>query len=248
MGHRTHSFAAVGTVLVIILASCTTSTPTATPRPPSTATVLPAATSTALPSATPTPAPAVPPTATAAPTSTPRPPFELQVLSVSDWHAQLDPIAVAGTGDVAGAAVLSAYWQADRAKNANTLTLTAGDSIGASPALSAFAEEEPAIKALNLMGVQANTFGNHDFDRGTTHLQKMIEQAKYPYVSANLKNVDANLKSVKPFTIVTVNEVKVGIIGVTNPDAPLYVFPGRFGTIEVTEPVFYDPKGERLDA
>jgi 5'-nucleotidase len=156
---------------------------------------------------------------------------------VSDWHAQLDPIAISGTGEVGGAAVIAAYWQADRAKNQNSIALTGGDSIGASPALSAFAEEEPAIKALNLMGLDVNTFGNHDFDRGTAHLQKMIDLAKYQYVSANLKNVDANLKKVKPFTILTVADVKVAVIGVTNPEAPTLVFPGRFGSIEVTDPV-----------
>ena len=41
--------------------------------------------------------------------ATPRPPVEIQLLSVSDWHAQLDPLSVTGVGNVGGAAVLSAY-------------------------------------------------------------------------------------------------------------------------------------------
>jgi 2',3'-cyclic-nucleotide 2'-phosphodiesterase (5'-nucleotidase family) len=63
---------------------------------------------------------------------------EIQILNVSDWHAQLDPL-----NGVGGAAALSTYWKADRAANPNTLTLTAGDAFGASPPLSGFFDEEP---------------------------------------------------------------------------------------------------------
>jgi 5'-nucleotidase len=168
----------------------------------------------------------------------PREPVTIQLLTASDWHAQLDPLSVTGVGNVGGAAVLSAYWQADRAANPNSLTLTAGDAYGAAPPLSGFFDEEPAVKVMNLMGFDADTFGNHNFDRGIAHLQRMIDLADFQYVSANLKNVDDNLRGVKPFEIFDVGGVKVAVIGVTNPEAPTLVFPGNFGTIEVTDPVF----------
>jgi 5'-nucleotidase len=157
---------------------------------------------------------------------------DLQLLNVSDWHAQLDPLSGVG-----GAAVLSSYWKADRARNPNTLTLTAGDAFGASPPLAGFFDEEPAVKAMNLMGFDADTFGNHNFDRGTEHLQRMVDLADFPYVSANLQNVDSELDGVAPYRIFRVGKVKVAVIGITNPDAPSLVFPGRFGAIEVTDPV-----------
>jgi 5'-nucleotidase len=157
---------------------------------------------------------------------------ELQLLNVSDWHAQLDPL-----NGVGGAAVLSSYWKADRARNPNTLTLTAGDAFGASPPLSGFFDEEPAVKAMNLMGFDADTFGNHNFDRGTEHLQRMVDLAEFSYVSANLKNVEQELTGVAPYRIFRIGKIKVAVIGVTNPEAPTLVFPGRFGAIEVTDPV-----------
>jgi 5'-nucleotidase len=156
----------------------------------------------------------------------------IQILNVSDWHGQLDP-----NNGVGGAAVLSAYFQQDRAANLNTLTLTAGDAYGASPPLSNFFGEEPAVKAMNLIGFDADTFGNHNFDRGIAHLQQMIDLAEFQYVSANLKNRDANLNGVKDFQIFNVAGVKVAVIGITNPEAPTLVFPGNFGMIEVTDPV-----------
>jgi 2',3'-cyclic-nucleotide 2'-phosphodiesterase (5'-nucleotidase family) len=166
-----------------------------------------------------------------------RQPVEIQFLNVSDWHAQLDPIFVFGEGTFGGAAELSAYWKADRLTNPNTLTLTAGDAFGASPPLSSFFDEVPAVQAMNLMGFDVDTFGNHNFDKGITHLQQMINLANFQYVSANLKNLDDNLSGVKTFEIFDVGGVKVGVVGITNPDAPTLVFPGSFGTIEVTDPV-----------
>ncbi len=95
---------------------------------------------------------------------------EIQFLAISDWHAQLDPLFVFPVGNFGGAAELSAYWMADRAANPNTLTLTAGDAFGASPPLSSFFDEAPAVQAMNLMGFDVDTFGNHNFDKGITHL------------------------------------------------------------------------------
>ena len=174
-----------------------------------------------------------------------REPVEIQFLTISDWHAQLDPLFVFGEGTFGGAAELSAYWMADRMTNPNTLTLTAGDAYGASPPLSSFFDEEPAVLAMNLMGFDVDTFGNHNFDRGIAHLQQMIDLAAaapeggqpFVYVSANLKNLEVNLTGVQRFKIFDVGGVQVAVIGITNPEAPTLVFPGSFDTIEVTDPI-----------
>lgn len=169
----------------------------------------------------------------------------IQFLTISDWHAQLDPLFVSGEGTFGGAAELSAYWKADRRANRNTLTLTAGDAYGASPPLSSFFAEEPAVQAMNLMGFDVDTFGNHNFDKGIAHLQQMINLADFQYVSANLKHLKRNLSGVKPFKIFDMGGVKVAVIGITNPEAPTLVFPGSFGTIEVTDPVRAAQKARR---
>jgi 2',3'-cyclic-nucleotide 2'-phosphodiesterase (5'-nucleotidase family) len=185
---------------------------------------------------------------------------DIQILNVSDWHGQLDPL-----NGIGGAAAISSYWKADRLANPNTLTLTAGDDFGATPPLSAFFQDVPAVLAQRLMGIQIGTFGNHNFDRGIANLQCMVNIAAAPndpnfaagvydmssgcplttggpggpfsYVSANLQNRDANLTGVKDFEIFNIGGVKVGVIGITNPEAPTLVFPGSFGTIVPTDPV-----------
>jgi 5'-nucleotidase len=173
-------------------------------------------------------------------------PVTLQFLNVSDWHAQLDPNSVQGVGNIGGAAAISTYWKQDRLANPNTLTLTAGDAFGATPPLSGFFGDEPAIKAMRLMGIQVDTLGNHNFDSGLAFMQNLIDLAALPvgaepgtpfsYVSANLENVEDELDGVAPWKIFEVGGVEVGVVGITNPEAPTLVFPGRFGTIVPTSP------------
>jgi 2',3'-cyclic-nucleotide 2'-phosphodiesterase (5'-nucleotidase family) len=169
-------------------------------------------------------------------------PVTIQILNVSDWHGNVDPVANTG-----GAWNISARWQQDRLTHP-TLTLTAGDDFGATPALVNFFNEEPSVKAQRLMGIQVGTFGNHNFDRGIPHLQQMVDLAgaptsadapgqPYRYVSANLQNLKANLSGVDPVAYFDVGGAKVAVIGITNEEAPTLVLPGSFGTIEVTDGV-----------
>lgn len=164
----------------------------------------------------------------------------IQLVTVSDWHGQLESIDVdpgAATVLGGGAAVLKAYFEQARAANPNTLVFMAGDSFGASPAISNFFEERPAVQAMNMMGVSADTFGNHNFDRGVDHLQQMVDIADFPFVSANLKGLEENLTGVSKRVFFEVDGVRVAVIGITNEEAPELVFPGSFGTMQVTDSV-----------
>lgn len=172
------------------------------------------------------------PTASARPDVAAATPVTIQLLALSDWHAQLDPISGVG-----GASVISSYWKADRAANPNSLTFTAGDAYGASPPLSGLFDEVPAVRAMNMMGFTADTFGNHNFDRGLDHLQQMIDLAEFDYVSANLRNMEDELDGAAPWRVYTVGGVNVGVVGITNPEAPTLVFPGNFGSIVPTDPI-----------
>src|SRR5215207_7660620 len=172
----------------------------------------------------------------------PPPPVTIQILNVSDWHGQLDP-----SRGVGGAWSIAARWTEDRLAYP-TLTLTAGDDFGATPPLSGFFDEGPAVLAQRMMGIQVGALGNHNFDRGIQHLQQMIDLAgaptsadapgqPYGYVSANLRNLKDNLSGVDPIRYFNVGGAKVAVIGITNEVAPGLVSPGNFGTIEVSDGV-----------
>jgi len=160
----------------------------------------------------------------------------LQLLHLSGWQGQIDPVAVEGVGDVGGAAAISAYWKAERAARPNTLALLSGGSFGASEPLSGLFNDVPAILAMNLMGVDADTLGNHSFDRGLPALLDLIDRARFPFVSANLRNLTQNLPGVTPFRLFTRGGVRVAVIGITNPDSPVITRPGNMGTLVPTDP------------
>jgi len=171
---------------------------------------------------------------------------DIQFLSISDWHGQIDPIGETAAGvttNYGGLGVLSAYFAADRAANPLTLTFTAGDAFGASPPLVSQNAEKPAVESLDFLKVDADTFGNHNFDQGTAALKTLIDSAKYKYVSTNLTNVSTELgtKVVTPYHLIDVGAggklVRVAILGITNADAPSLVFPGRLGTITISDAV-----------
>src|SRR5207237_8151008 len=105
-----------------------------------------------------------------APDTTRRGETDIQLLTMSTWLGQLDPITEKDTAgnsrSYGGLATLSAYFKADRAANPNTLILLTADSFGASPPLSALFQDEPAVKGLNYLGVTADALGNHNFNNG----------------------------------------------------------------------------------
>lgn len=140
--------------------------------------------------------------------------------------------------EVGGAATLAGWWGADRARLPGaTLILSTGDAFGASPPLASFFEEAPVVEALDAMGLDVDTLGNHNFDRGLEHLQRMIDLADFEVIVANLTRVPQNVRGVAPFTIEDLGGVPVALIGLTDPEAPSTVFPGSFGTMSVSEPL-----------
>ena len=137
----------------------------------------------------------------------------------------------------AGAPVLKGYIDQARAANPNTLVVMAGDSWGATPPHSAFFNDTPAVTAMNMMGVDADTFGNHNFDRGISHLQSQIDLAEFPFVAANLKGLEENLNGVTKRQFFTVDGVRVALIGIVNEEAPTLTAPGSLGTLQISDSV-----------
>lgn len=162
----------------------------------------------------------------------------VQLLSVADFHGQLDP-----AGTVGGAAALATWLAADRAQNPGTVTLSAGDLFGASPPLAMYFNEEPVVDAWGLMKLDAEIVGNHDFDRGTAHLEAMARRASFPFVSANLANVSGAMtcpgapqqRCIRPYVILMRNGLKIAVVGLTTPELPDLVKPGALGPIAVTD-------------
>jgi 5'-nucleotidase len=126
----------------------------------------------------------------------PKVPVDVQILGLNDFHGQLEVVppvvssggrigALQGTAPnqtcnlptcvpAGGAAYIATHVAQLRAANPkNTVFVSAGDLIGATPLLSAAFHDEPSIEAFNMMGLDYNGVGNHEFDEGITELLRM---------------------------------------------------------------------------
>lgn len=117
--------------------------------------------------------------------------LNVKILSLNDFHGQLespgsfrgkasDPAVPAG-----GADYLAGYVAAARAANPNTVVVSAGDLIGASPLVSALFHDEPTIEVMNRIGLDFNAVGNHEFDDGKVELRRMQRGGCHPTDSTN---------------------------------------------------------------
>ncbi len=181
---------------------------------------------------------------------------EITVLDISDFHGQLVPLAetadnlpapaVNPTYAIGGAAFLKTWFDTYRADAPNgSVAMAAGDSVGATPPISAFFGDTPTIEVMNMMGIQLDGLGNHNFDKGSAYLRNtLIPLANYPFVSANVVDAQGNTPAEwKPSVVFdTFDGGKVGFVGFTNEDAPELVFPGAF------DPFHVEPRLGRVQA
>ena len=147
----------------------------------------------------------------------PRGPQKLTILHTNDVHSRLEPFPLdggpnAGRGGVAARAALI---RQIRAEGTPVLLLDAGDIFQGTPYFNIF-KGEPEIRAMSLMGYDAATMGNHDFDAGIENFAtQTAAHATFPIVVANydFRGTPMENRHV-PYRIVEKGGLRIGITGV----------------------------------
>ncbi len=103
----------------------------------------------------------------------------LRILALNDYHGHI-ATSSDSFGGVGRADYLAANIEAARAEVENSVFVSAGDLIGGSPLISALFYDEPTIEAMNLMGLDFNGVGNHEFDEGLAELRRMQHGGPHP--------------------------------------------------------------------
>src|SRR3984957_5348236 len=131
----------------------------------------------------------------------------LTILHSNDLHAHLRPDEH-GNG---GFARLATAVRQEKANCMACLYLEAGDIVQGTP-VSTLYHGIPVYQIANLLGFDASTLGNHEFDYGWRRVQEFVRIARFPIVSANIVDADGKTMT-KPYVIQTVGGLRVGIIG-----------------------------------
>jgi 2',3'-cyclic-nucleotide 2'-phosphodiesterase (5'-nucleotidase family) len=212
------------------------------------------------------------------------PTLDIQLLSFNDFHGNLE--APAGSSGrlvidhglnaagspfdintdsltppgVGGVEYLATHLKQAREGHPYSLTVAAGDLIGASPLLSAAFHDEPSIEALNSLGLDVSAVGNHEFDEGYLELQRMADGgciddgpkgannqnscalhpftgANFPYLAANVKYEGTDRTILPAYAIENIKGAKIGFIGMTLHDTPTIVTASGVAGLEFTDEV-----------
>ncbi|WP_223254382.1 5'-nucleotidase C-terminal domain-containing protein [Bacillus sp. HNG] len=160
--------------------------------------------------------------------------FDLTVMHTNDTHAALDNMPKTVTAV-----------KEERAKDSNALLLHAGDAFTGTLYFNEF-QGEADLAMMNLMGFDAMTFGNHEFDLGSSaeghqKLAEFIQGATFPFVSANADfskdatfagifndSIEAEFNNGQIYNgiIKEINGEKVGIFGLTTEETADISSPG----------------------
>ena len=150
----------------------------------------------------------------------------LRVLAINDFHGNIaassDSFGGVGRADYLADNVAAAGAEVD-----HSVFVSAGDLIGASPLF----HDEPTIEAMNLMGLDLNAVGNHEFDEGTVELLRMqrggpnpmdgdrdgnlFGGADFEFLAANIVVDQTGETIFPPYAIRDYGGVEVAFIGVT---------------------------------
>jgi 5'-nucleotidase len=162
----------------------------------------------------------------------------ITILHTNDTHSQIDPLPENDKQypDKGGVARRATLVKRVRKENSNTLLLDAGDVFQGTPYFNFF-KGEVEYKAMSLIGYDAGTLGNHDFDNGVDGLVAAMKFANFDFVSTNYDVSATPLQNlVKPYVVRTLGGLRIGLFGLGISPIGL-ITPENFKGVKYSDPV-----------
>lgn len=159
----------------------------------------------------------------------------LRIMELTDLHVHVWPwdYYADREADTMGLARTAARVAEIRSESTNSLLLDNGDFLQGNPMGDYIAyergmaegQEHPIVTAMNEVGVEGGTLGNHEFNYGLEFLENTIAGAGFPVVCANVDRMDGS-PLVERWTIIEreltdgageTHPIRIGIIGFVPP-------------------------------
>lgn len=154
---------------------------------------------------------------------------------VSDFHGAVN---YSVDDKTIGLSKMADYFSKKRAENpGGTVVISSGDMFQGS-AESNLTHGYLVNYAMNIMGFEAMTLGNHEFDWSVDWIRKnanlKIGDYSIPYLGANIfdKSTGKILDCLKPSTVITRGEYKIGVIGTMGDGAEKSIMPALIEGLE----------------
>lgn len=173
----------------------------------------------------------------------------VRVLATTDLHGNIYPFDYFAAKEAPrGLAKIATLIAAERASNPNTLLIDCGDTIQGSPLEGVYQSRvlhgnlpfnlpatqpatapDPMMLAMNALGYDMMTVGNHEWNFSLKNLNAARDTAKFPWISASIAvEPKARVKPFAPWFVKTVGGVKIGVIGITTPSEPAWEKPSNY--------------------
>ncbi len=161
--------------------------------------------------------------------------YNLTILHTNDHHGHFmkyNPYPVMDVGGMAAQSTLVNIVRSEVEKAGDyVMLLSAGDTNTGIPE-SDMLDAEPDIKLMNMLGYDAMTLGNHEFDNSREVLLKQQEWAEFPFLSANAVKKDSGEPLVEAYIIKEFDGLKVAIFGLTIENTPVLTLPENTADLE----------------
>lgn len=164
--------------------------------------------------------------------------YKLTVLHTNDNHGRFWQNKYGEYGMAARKTLIDELRADVQAEGGSVLLLSGGD-INTGVPESDLQDAEPDFKGMNKIGYDAIALGNHEFDNPLDVLQKQIDWAEFPMLSANIYDKKTGDRKYQAYEIFEKQGIKIAVIGFTTEDTSKIGNPEYIGDLE-----FRDPKEE----
>lgn len=162
---------------------------------------------------------------------------EVIILHLNDMHAKTE-----------GFARLKYLADSLKRNHPHVFIVAAGDNFTGNPYIDMVADKGyPMIDLMNQAGFTLSCFGNHEFDLGQEFLEKRIEQAKFPFICANINTGSSGLKQPQAYFLLKSGTLEIPILGLIeiNDNGIPDTHPSKVKGISFTDPL--KTTGEYID-